>query len=359
MDRSLLKFHSAIKSEATKKVYNRNLNYFLKFVNIKEANGLLQLKDSALQEMVEDYVISLKNKGLRTSSINGRVVALELFFAMNDKVLNFKKIKKMYPARTKALGGRSWETSEIKAMLDYTSSKRNRAIIHVIASTGMRIGGLVGLKLKHLLEMPDNCKIVTVYSGEIEEYVTFLTPEASKAIEDYLEERRKSGEYLNPESPLFRTKYRIGSAKARNMSLGSYQMCIREIVHKIRGVGDGRRTEVAMFHGFRKRFNTILKNNKEINIAIAEKLMGHNTKLIPLDTVYHTPNKEILFGEFKKAIADLTMDDSERLRYQNKIKDEKIKDLETEKDKEIERLKQQQRETQEQIKGLYELLGKD
>ncbi|MGI0046124.1 MAG: tyrosine-type recombinase/integrase [Nitrosotalea sp.] len=356
MDRAILKFHNAIKSDATRKLYDRNLNYFLKFVNIKEAGGLLQLKDVALQEMIEDYVIWNKDRGLRTSSINGRVVPLELFMAMNDRVLNFKKIKKMYPARVKSLGGKAWTTKEIQSMLKFTVSRRNIAIILVLASSGVRIGGLVGLKLKHLTNI-ENCKAVLVYADGIEEYTTFFSPEATVAVQDYLNERVRCGEYLTPDTPLFRTAFRVGSAKVKGMSLGAFQMCLREIVHKVRGVGYGRRTDTPLMHGFRKFFNTNLKNNREINPSIAEKMMGHFNKTIPLDTFYHIVTNDVLFTEYKKAILDLTIDDSERLKIQNKLKDEKIQSLETAKDKVIAKQARDIKTLMESVEGIWELLG--
>jgi len=78
----------------------------------------------------------------------------------------------------------------------------------------------------------------------------------------------------------------------------------------------GKRYDIQLCHGFRKRFNTILKTNMEINSNIAEKLMGHKNGL---DGVYFVPSEEQLFAEFKKAIQSLTIDDSERLMFQNRL----------------------------------------
>src|SRR5579872_442162 len=117
MDRSLTRFFAGIRTETTREIYDRYLKYFLKFVKIKEANGLLQLKDSYLQTMVEDYIIHLKGRGLRKSSIDGQISALELFFAMNDKILNFKKIRKMSPTQLKRQGNDSYTSKDIQTML--------------------------------------------------------------------------------------------------------------------------------------------------------------------------------------------------------------------------------------------------
>src|SRR5438094_6376517 len=113
MERSLLKFEHAIKSSATRELYNRCLNLFLEYLKIKNADGLLQLKDSFLQEQLEDYLFSLK-KRINPNSIPTYFAPLELFFTMNDKVLNFKKIHKMFPEKIKVTGKGHWQNEDIQ-----------------------------------------------------------------------------------------------------------------------------------------------------------------------------------------------------------------------------------------------------
>ena len=77
----------------------------------------------------------------------------------------------------------------------------------------------------------------------------------------------------------------------------------------------GPRYNIQQDHGFRKRFNTIMKLNNSINSNLVEKMMGHKRGL---DGVYFTPTVDQLFDEFKKAIPDLTIDDSERITLAKK-----------------------------------------
>ena len=72
---------------------------------------------------------------------------------------------------------------------------------------------------------------------------------------------------------------------------------------------EGYRFDKAPAYGFRKRFNTILKLNKDVNYNIAEKLMGHKKGL---DGSYLKPTKEEIFTEFCKAIPELTISDEAR-----------------------------------------------
>src|SRR2546427_3399085 len=147
MTRSLLVFDNAIKSEATRRMYHYELGKFLEWSKIKDADGLLQLKESFLQELLEDYLFYLK-KHVSPNSIPTKFAPLELFLSMNSKVLNFAKVRKMFPQRVKPSGERGWTNEEILRMLASTTSKRNRALIHLLASAGCRIGAIQEIRIK-------------------------------------------------------------------------------------------------------------------------------------------------------------------------------------------------------------------
>ena len=90
MQRGQLRFENAIKSEASRKTYNFYLNKFLKWSKIKKAEGLLQVKESFLQEVLEDYLFYLKKK-TNPNSFSLHFAPIELYLIMNDKVDNFKR----------------------------------------------------------------------------------------------------------------------------------------------------------------------------------------------------------------------------------------------------------------------------
>lgn len=336
-DRSVLRFNAVIKSEETRKLYNKYLRYFLDFVKIKEPSGLLQLKDSYLNELIEDFVIYLKNKNLKRASIEGRITALELFFAMSDKLgINWKRIKKMLPEKMKTSGALGWEREDIEKMIRSTTNLRSKAVLYLLSSTGCRIGAIPQLKIKHLKEMPDNTMAIKFYENTNSEYYGFTTPEATTCLKEYLAEREKSGEFLKPENPLVRKTYRIGSGKVEHVSLKSLRNVLDSIVRKHRGVVGGRQ-EVQMIHGFRKFFNNTLKNSPLGNIALKEKLMGHKG-VFASDGTYHHPDLKTLWEEFRLHIGELTLDNSERERFRAERAEKKVDELES-KQKELDDLK--------------------
>jgi integrase/recombinase XerD len=325
MGKSLLVFEKYVKSQATKQMYQYQFNRFLKWTKINDADGLLQLKESYLQNMVEEYILFLRNT-ISPNSFHTVIASLDLFFSMNDKNLNWKRIRKMIPASVKKSGYAAWQTEDIQTMLKNTTSLRNKTLVHFLASTGCRVGAIPDLKIKHLSEMSDNCQAILFYEGSNEEYYGFLTPEASKILQEYLEERRKDGENLDDNSPLFRESYQTGVQKVKSISLGAISQILHRLVKKTRTRKRvGRRFNIMILHGFRKRFGTIIKLDNKIGWAVSERLLGHQSYL---DPEYFVPTKDKLFNEFKKVIPDLTIGDSERQRIVIENQQKKLEEKE-------------------------------
>ena len=93
MQRSLILFHSAIKSKQTLECYDLALNKFTEYFIIKDHDSLLSINPSKIQEMIEDYLIYRKNHGLSRSTIRNNLASLQLFFSMNDITCNWTKLK--------------------------------------------------------------------------------------------------------------------------------------------------------------------------------------------------------------------------------------------------------------------------
>ena len=334
MQRSLLLFQNSIHSEETYRVYKYCLDKLIEHFKLRDYNALISMDSKMLQEMVEDYVMFRKSNGRSRTTINSSICSLQLFCETNDIELRWRKIRRLLPPQKKRSGSKAYTTEQVRKVLDFTPNIRNKAIIHFIAASGVRIGALPDLKIKHTREMPLGCKSVIIYSDEKEEYTAFLTSEASKALDAYLEKRSRDGEQLKPDSPLFRQNYQIGIAKPKPLARVSIQAIIDRALRRagLRFGKDGTRRDIQLDHGFRKRWNTIVKTTDGMKIILAEKMFGHSTPTIPLDETYVDSTIDKLFEEYKKAIPELTIDDSERLRIRNNV-------LETEKS-ELEKVKE-------------------
>jgi len=319
MEREQLLFQNSIKSPETLKQYQYSLVKFRHYVNVDTYHKLANLPKKELQNSIEDYVMERKAQGKSRSVIRMTLCSLELFCDVNDVEIKWKKIRRLLPAQKKRQGAKAYTTQQVQMMLQHTIGVRNTALIHFLASSGVRIGAIPELKIKHMTEYKDGCKILVIYPGEYEEYHTFLTPEASTAMNRYLEKRQNDGEVITPENPLFRDHYSLGSSPPKHLKKISFQYIVDRIARRsgIRHGHNGERRDTQLNHGFRKRWNTIVKTTDGVKIILAEKMFGHTTPTIPLDETYLDASDEILFTEFSKAIQNLTVDSSERLRVKN------------------------------------------
>jgi len=345
-ERSLTLYESAIKSSETLKIYMYSLNEFMEFIKIKDFDKVTKLDTDTIQTHLENWVMRLDDKGLKSNSIRGKLSAVELFLEMN-KVIYYKKIlRKLIPSSDYIPGGeKPFTTEDIQKFLKSTTKLRTKAFVLFLTSTGMRPAGIVDpiLKLKHIEEMPNGCKAVRIYDGSREGYWAFLTPEASKVLDNYLNSRKRNGEELTPESPVFTNSERSHKMKKNfHMSEKSAKQMMQRLILTagVERTKQGNRYDKASIYGFRKRFNTILKLNNDVNSNVAEKLMAHKKGL---DGTYLQPTKEECFTEFSKAIEQLTIDPTQRQQLEIEHQKESLSKYETQ---------------QKQIDGLEETIKK-
>lgn len=320
MERSLLLFRESVKSKQSFETYLVRLKMFMKYHGFVSYDEIT--RKTNLQELFEDWIIAQKQR-VNPNGLATYYYGVKGFLDANEIELNYKKIKKFFPQKIKKSGRKPYTTQQIKQLIDSQTSIRNKAIIHFVASSGIRIGVLVDLKVRNLLDMPLGCKAVCVYEGSLEEHWTFLTPEASKFLEQYFETRKNDGEMITPNSPVFRDVFRKQTAQRLAMPLK--RKSFGNIISKAQrrsGVNlskENGRHETMSWHGMRKRFVTILKNEVGIQNAIVERLVGHKIysedgMRIELDDSYFRPTLDELFDKYKLAIPALTVDDLTRVQ---------------------------------------------
>ena len=336
MQRSTILFYSAIKSEQTKKTYTFVLNKFREHFIIKDYDSLVSIDSKKIQEMIEDYVLYLRSKNSSYGSVHNVICSVKLFFSMNDIVCNWVKINKMKPERKKLRGDKPYTTEDLRIILKHVSkSPLWTSLIHFLSSSGVREGFSEELRIKDLGDMPNGCKSVKVYADSKDEYYTFITQESNQALEDYFEYRRKKGEKLTGDSWVFTSALNPEKPMDANLISGWFA----KIVNKTsvnRGECVNHRFDIQIVYGMRKRFNTILKSNSKINMSIAEKIFGHSSS-IPLDNHYFKPTLEVMFEEYQKAIPDLMIDETSKLKLELEKKNQILSSVEV-KDRRIEQL---------------------
>lgn len=297
-------FFSSIKSKDTKGKYRAYFKRYLELTGT-DINTIVSEKDPrTIEFQIIKFIDKMKNEGRNWGAIHNYVSMILAFYKINDIVLNVAKINKFMPEQRKVKKDRSYTHQEIHKMLEICD-ERTRCIILLMASTGMRIGAIPGLKVGNL----DNYKI-TVYENDKEEYFTFITPECKHAIDSYLDMRSRYGEKINDDSYLIREQFdrrdKFAIAHCRGMARETLQWKLKEIA-KLSNVKDSK---VPIAHGFRKFFTTQLVNS-DVNPEIREMLLGHK---IGLASAYYKPTVEKMYEEYQKAINNLTIDPSNRLQ---------------------------------------------
>jgi integrase len=335
-------FSEAIRSPESRKVYLRSITQFQKetgFTLHREATNAKGLQDALIA-----WTVRAKSEGKSYSRILGMMSAVFKYASVYDVEIKEKKIRGFLPENTKIVQDRIYSREEIRTLLE-SCRPREKAIILLLISTGARVGALPTLKVKHLTRLNDGRYKVLLYAGAIgEEVITFLTLEASQALERYFKERRISGEEITPDSPVIRNA-------DNHKPLSNYG--IRNVIQLLtvksglRKVGDGKRQEVMLLHNFRKLNNTELVRAGVKQIVI-ELLLGHS---VGLQRNYLRLSDDELYAEFLKAEQGLTISEESALRGQL---EKAVVDRET-----VDELKDRIKALEAEKHGLVQDIGKE
>ncbi len=323
-------FESGIKTEATKETYRYYLKRFCKETKLSP-EVIIELGNSnpkQLTDTIISFIITYKERveggEISGSTVQGFYKAVKLLCVMNDVILNWDKITRTLPLSNKGQD-RAININEIRE-LSRRADVRARALVLLMASSGVRVGSIPDMEIGHLKPMRDGegkfvAASLIVYAGDKEEYTTFITPEAYEAIQKYMEYRKEHGENINDSNPLFRHKIRVVKAnKVKKLKRDA----IRAIIHRLlkrSGVrkGKAKRFEFQADHGFRKFFKTRAEQvMRPLNV---ETLMGHSTGVAGK---YYRPQIRELLDDYRKAIPLLTVEQPQDMGEINQELDVKI-----------------------------------
>lgn len=314
-------FVNSLKSPSTKTMYLHHFKKFLKHYNITNIETLQNLPVKELEKLLINYIEKLKIENKSHSYLNQVFCSIKHFCVMNDIRINKEKIGKFLGESRRKNTDRGYTHEEIKKILD-VADLRMKSIILLMASTGIRIGAITDLKLKHLQEI-DKERIfkITVYEKSKEEYYTFCSHECYSVIKSYLDYRKNNGEILDKESFLIREQFDINDfeqirKKSRGISICALKTNIHLLLRKA-GVTQinhnyqyGNRNDTPMTHGFRKFWMTQAVKSK-MPAEIREMLLGHK---IGLASAYYRPTEHDMLDGYFVAVDNLTIEESNRLR---------------------------------------------
>jgi integrase len=312
----------SLKSKATKETYSVHISLFCKFYHTNP-DELVKVEPLDLTGMAIKYVLELREKSKNTAgkpkrgetsvnSIKLYLAGVKSFLDEHEISLPWKKIARYYPDDV-TNRYRSYTRQEISKLLSI-ADLRDRCIILLMASSGIRVGAIPALNIESLKKLDEGLGLLTVYgNSKKSRYVTLVTPECISSIDEYLEYRKSQGEKINERSPLIRDEYAIYSKRINVPKRPTEQAINAQIRHLIRKA-DLPFEELQPNHAARKFFNTVLVNSK-VGDKFKELMMGHSVKM---DEFYYDKNsqesqRQILL-EYMKAVDALTINDEFRLR---------------------------------------------
>lgn len=162
----------------------------MNFCGLHSVDELLNID---MQKAIINYVVSLRNNKLSHNTIHVLLAPIYHFCEMYDIVVNKKRIRKYKGERLRVVKDRAYTHDEISKFLNL-SNIRLKVVVLLMASSGIRVGSINALQIKHLHKITDDIYKITIYENSSDEYFTFCSPECSKAIETYFEYRKRNGE---------------------------------------------------------------------------------------------------------------------------------------------------------------------
>ena len=201
------------------------------------------------------------------------------------------------------------------------SDLRFQSILLVMLSSGMRLGAWDSLTWGDIYPIEVDGKLVAarmkVYRADPEEYHTFITPEAFKTLQEYMDLRAHHGEKITKRSFLVRDRWDTppnggtpgNIERPERLSALGVERLWQRLLWRY-----GLRTEKQTRHEFslhsvRKFFKTRAEQvMKPINVEI---LMGHSTGI---SDSYYRPTENMLLEDYLKAVPILTLSEADALR---------------------------------------------
>ena len=320
----MTRFEEALetKSTFTQEQYKRNLLKFFEFAKVKDPGELLTVDILGLEDVITSYIGSIRDKNLSLSSQSAALNSIRLFCRKNRIAPEWTEIRESLKEQENSCEDKPYTDDQIRRMLE-VAGLREKALVLFVASSGCRPGAVPDAKIRDLNRIDLDKGIYlykfTAYSkSEESRYTTFLTPEASVALDNYVAWRKQCGEVVNDESPIFRAEFskRNTSCEVRHLKRSAVNQIMTSLLVKagLRTINNGsrERKESALYYGLRKRWNTICMNC-QVYPVYKEIMIGHSVKL---DDHYGRPTDENLLKEYLKAVGNLTVSKEKALQDQ-------------------------------------------
>ena len=287
VDRALRHYARKSRSENTKENFCFALMSFCRYCGL-DPDSLAALEPGEASRLCQGFTDQLMEKGHSVRYINMLQAYLKAFFKENGfEGPRELKVERYYqPARYRKRPEYIPTPDEIYRMGYASGSAKNRAMIFMLYTSGLRNSTLRALSygdVKRELEAGLEVVKIPVYpemkridpaacKGNIP-YYTFINKEATKALREYLENRKGLFGGISEEEPLFCSDSNKVSMDLQRRTPVSRIGLDRMVKRAAKNAGIAQWKDVTA-HGLRKAFESALRNNR-LDIKDQEFLMGH------------------------------------------------------------------------------------
>ncbi|HET8886154.1 MAG TPA: tyrosine-type recombinase/integrase [Salinimicrobium sp.] len=266
--------------------YRADILAFQKFL-LKEFDQ--QEIEQVNYSQIRSWIVCLVDQGISNVSINRKISSLRSFFKFLQKTKQIKisplgKHRSLKTARKVQI---PFSETEIKAALEVNEAetyeeKRNKLIVELFYSTGIRRAELIGLQLK---DVDLEGKLLKVLGKRNKERMIPLLPSVVASIKEYLPERQEKSTGAE-ERHLFIT----------GKGVKMYERLVYDIIKNyFRGVSSKQKQSP---HILRHSFATHLLN-QGADINAVKELLGHSS--LAATQVYTHNSIAELHKVYKKA----------------------------------------------------------
>jgi hypothetical protein len=233
LSNSWLLYLDAMKSPLTRYKYQGNLARFLDFAGIQgvtlenraERFAECGKKDTAwafenILRFIHCQKKRVEQKEITSATVRNYVKAIKLFCEMADVSIPWKKITRGLSRVKRYADDRVPTIEEIKKLVEYPD-RRIKAIVYIMASSGIRLGAWDFLKWGNITPLKREGEVVAakiiVYAGEDEQYSSFISLEAWQAARSWMAYREQSGEEITENSWVMRDLWDARQAQGRGL----------------------------------------------------------------------------------------------------------------------------------------------
>jgi integrase/recombinase XerD len=264
-------------SEKTVREYAYDLHLFERFLGEDILIGEASTTD------IRRFLQHLRNdRNYAAVSLHRKICCLRTFFAFlsRESMIESNPCKRIESPKTPKPLPKTLSVEETKNLLRTASSLRDKAILYILYSTGVRVSELCNL------DVPDvdlKSHTVTVRFGKgRKDRIVPLAPVAAKTLQDYLTE----GEQSRKSGPVF------VNDKCTRLTPRTVERVVKKAREKA-----GITTQVTP-HVLRHAFATHLIEN-QVDIRVIQELLGHAS--LATTQIYTHISVSHLKDEFRRA----------------------------------------------------------